>query len=578
MPSARPLVWLLVAMLLGACSSQLRKEQPREPRAATGEAPFGLTEQERHRIKGLQPELMLRLLEAELSGQAGEVDRALGIYRRLAQETRDPTIIRRATQIALFSKQDDAALELARLWLETEPESEDARLLMASLLLRRGEVDASTAELQRLLEAAPALREQRLRTIASVLSREEDTEAALEVMRRLVEASEAGPQGRFAYALMAVKAGRLDLADRIMLETVTPDSRGMTLALAYLAVLRKHATPEHAATWLGDVVRRHPGNFELELLRARFLAEEKRYDEARRLFAELSRRAPENAEVRFSLALLELQAGRLAQARNNLRRLLRHPALKDQAHLYLGQIAEQEGREKEALDHYLAVAEGPHHFDATMRAALLLGRLEEYERAWKLTQGLEPGNGEQRQALVRLRAELLVEQGRLEEAMELYDQALEQEVQPDLLYARAMLAEKMGRLDILERDLRALLELDPDNAQALNALGYTLADRTDRYEEAYELISRALELEPDNFFILDSMGWILYRLGRLEEAEYYLRRAREIRDDPEVADHLAEVLRAQGRPDDARRILESSLRHNPGDERLLKALGRPVTQ
>ncbi len=570
----RLLPGLLLVTVLAACSSQVPREQPASSAAPAGNDPFGLSPGERQRLRGLEPELMLKLLQAEFSGQAGEVEHALEIYRQLASQTRNPAIIRRATQIALFSRHEEAALDLARLWLEVEPDSMDARLLKASLLLRRGAVDQCTAELRGLLEVAQPLRDQRLRTIASVLSREKDYEAALEVMRRLIEATEVGPQGHFAYALMAVKAKRLPLADRIMLKTVTPDAQGMAMALAYLAVLRKYSTQTHAIRWMEQVVRRNPDSFELQLLLARQLAESRHYDEARRLFRTLVRKAPENGDVRFSLALLELQAGRLKEAREDFLRLLGQPSLRDQAHLYLGQIAEQEGREKEALEHYLAVSSGPSHFDAAVRAGIILARRKEYQRAWELTEGLKPANEEQRQAWVRLRAELLIDQGRLKEAMALYDEALERELQPELLYARAMLAEKMGRLDLLERDLRTLLELEPDNAQALNALGYTLADRTDRYQEAYRLIQQALKLDPNNFFILDSMGWVLYRMGRLEEAEYYLRRAREIRDDPEVADHLAEVLRAQGRPGDARRILERSLKHNPGNERLLKALKR----
>ena len=158
--------------------------------------------------------------------------------------------------------------------------------------------------------------------------------------------------------------------------------------------------------------------------------------------------------------------------------------------------------------------------------------------------------------------------------MAVYDAALAEYYDTELLYTRAMLAEKMDALDILERDLRAIIEEEPENAQALNALGYTLADRTERYQEAHDLIRRALELSPADFYILDSMGWVLYRLGRFEEAISYLRQARELRDDPEVAAHLAEVLWVTGDRDGARDVWESALRTTPGDAILLDVIER----
>ncbi len=132
----------------------------------------------------------------------------------------------------------------------------------------------------------------------------------------------------------------------------------------------------------------------------------------------------------------------------------------------------------------------------------------------------------------------------------------------------------MDKLDILEQDLRRIIAKDPEHSQALNALGYTLADRTDRYQEAYELIERALELNPDDFYILDSMGWVLYRLGRHEEAVRYLRRAMAIRPDSEVAAHLGEVLWVMGEKQAAKEIWDTALKTTPDDKRLLNVIER----
>ena len=159
--------------------------------------------------------------------------------------------------------------------------------------------------------------------------------------------------------------------------------------------------------------------------------------------------------------------------------------------------------------------------------------------------------------------------------MTVYDRALEEYAgNADLLYARAMLAEKLDRLDILERDLRAILGTEPDHAEALNALGFTLADRTDRYDEALVLLERAIELKPDDYYVIDSMGWVLYRVGRLEEAIQYLRRAFALSEDPEVAAHLGEVLWVMGRKAAAREIWDTALQTTPDDANLLEVIKR----
>jgi len=168
----------------------------------------------------------------------------------------------------------------------------------------------------------------------------------------------------------------------------------------------------------------------------------------------------------------------------------------------------------------------------------------------------------------------MVEQQRLVEAMQIYDAALHNKYNSELLYSRAMLAEKMDRLDVLEADLRQILEREPDNANALNALGYTLADRTNRFEEAEQLIDRALELRPDDHFILDSKGWVLYRLGKLDEAIQYLRRALELIPDAEVAAHLGEVLWVKGDRKEAMQIWDTALKAAPDNPHLQDVIQR----
>ena len=189
-------------------------------------------------------------------------------------------------------------------------------------------------------------------------------------------------------------------------------------------------------------------------------------------------------------------------------------------------------------------------------------------------QSIRSRSGQQALVIVQAEGDLLIQAGRYEEAIAVYTEALDDGYNPDLLYARAMAAEKIGRLDLLEKDLRSILEREPDHAQALNALGYTLTDATDRHAEAYDLIKKALELRPNDFYILDSMGWVLYRLGRLDEAIEYLRKALSIRQDPEIAAHLGEVLWVRGEREQAKEVWETALQQTPEDTRLLDVIER----
>jgi len=223
---------------------------------------------------------------------------------------------------------------------------------------------------------------------------------------------------------------------------------------------------------------------------------------------------------------------------------------------------------------YQGVHGGENYFDARVRLSLVLAKQGQVDTALEKVRNVQARNFEDTLTLIQAEAEVLTKAERYDEALKVFNAAISKKVHPDLLYARAMLAERMDQLDVVERDLNAILREQPDNAQALNALGYTLADKTDRYDEAYDLIKKALELSPDDFYILDSMGWVLYRLGRLPEAVIHLRKALELRNDPEIAAHLGEVLWVMGEKQTAKQIWETALQDTPEDHRLLEVIQR----
>lgn len=524
--------------------------------------------------EAIEADPLYQLLVAEFAGQRGELGLAVDAYLALARGSRDPRLAERATKVAVFGRDNAAALEAALLWAERATDDTEARQIAAAMYIRRGDADAALAQLEPVLGAAPSKDGMKLRMIANLLGREEDRLTALAVMEKLLEGRQHDPDALVAYALLAMRAEQLDKARAAMEQLVTQADVSANMAMAYMAVLQKQGLLPEALGFLEQALARTPEEFGLRLLYARLLAESGRFEDARAQFQRLHRQAPDNSDVVYALGLLNLQTNRTDEAEEDFERLAEVAERSDDARFYLGQIEEARKNPAAALAHYAAVEDGPNRFQARLRMAILRAADGQLDEARATLMTVEPESEDERAQLVMVEAEMLAGQGRLPEAMAVYDRALETQFDATLMYNRAMLADRMGRLDILEADLREILRRDPKNAQAMNALGYTLADRTARFDEAYQLIKGALELSPNDFYILDSMGWVLYRLGRLEEAVTHLEKARALRNDPEVAAHLGEVLWVMGRQQDARKVWESALELHPRDEKILDAIER----
>ncbi|MGB1879615.1 MAG: tetratricopeptide repeat protein [Gammaproteobacteria bacterium] len=522
-----------------------------------------------------EDDALYRLLMAEFAGQRGYLEEATSQYLALATTLRDAELAERATRIAVFSRDDAAALAAGKVWVELAPDDSDARQILAAMYVRHGDADAALAELQTLLTQDDGESSNRLRMIATLLGREQDRDTALSVLGRLVELHDDDNDALLAYAALAIRAERLEEARTALTRIAERGELSTSVAMAYLAVLQKQERVSEALEWLNQMLASNPQQFGLRLIYARMLAEANRYEEARLQFGILVEEEPDNTDVILALGLLNLQAGRNADAIANFERLLVLDTRVDEAHFYLGQIAEARQEREAAVEHYQAIEGGGNYFAAQLRKALVLSLMGQVDEASTVLDRLTPEDDEQRVDIVRAKCEILIEGGRLDQAMATYDAELQDGAfHSELLYARAMLADKMGAIEVLERDLRTIIEQEPENAQALNALGYTLADRTARYEEALELIKRALKLSPDDFYILDSMGWVLYRLQRFDEAIEYLEQARALRNDPEVAAHLGEVLWIKGERDAARDVWETALRDTPNDKKLLDVIKR----
>ena len=565
----RRLAMTAIAGLLAGCAAT---GPPPGDAAVTDSGDDSAPPSPRHALTG---DVLYRLLVGEFAGHRGDLPLAIESYLEVARETRDAAVAARAAKIAVFSNVEGKALEAARLWSGIDPSSVEARQALASLLIRAGDLDGASEHLAAIVETVSDPPGAGFGRAGDLLAGEQDREAAIAVMKRLVTGHEDNAAAQLALAGLLARNGRFDEASVAFDRAADLDPGDARIAILLARVRLRMNDFEGALGALVEFLERVPDSSTVRMAYARMLVDTRRYEQARAEFERLVADEPGNDEARYAFGLLLLQTDRLDEASGQFEWLANRPSRRDAAYYYLARIAESQQRLDDAIASYRRVWRGEHRLNAQIRVAVLLAESGDVESARRHLHGLHGANGQESMRLYRAEAELLARVERYDEAMAVYDASLKEfPGNVDMLYARGMLAERMDRLDILERDMREILSRQPDNAEALNALGYTLADRTDRYEEAYALIKRALELKPDDHYIVDSMGWILHRLGRHREALEQLRRAMSIRPDPEIAAHLGEVLWVLGEKVEARRVWEAALRETPDDERLLDVIKR----
>lgn len=513
------------------------------------------------------------LLSAELAGQRNRLDIALDNYVTQAINTQDPGISERAFRIAEYLGADQAALDTSLIWVKNAPDDIEAQRAAAIQLARNGRYDESLVYMEKVLQAKGDTHFDFLALAA--IETDADTRAGLQKsFDSLLAKHPDNVQLIFGKALLMQQDGDAEGALKL-LEKNPPQNGEIAPILLRARLLQSLNRGDEALPLLKKSVSQYPDDKRLGLTYARTLVEQNRMAEAKVQFASLVEQYPEDDELRFSLALVCLEGKSWDEAEGYLQELIERDSHVDSAHLNLGRIAEERDDPEGALVEYALVGPGSEYLPAQLRQADILishGRGAEASKKLASARGAQPDYAIQ---LYLIEAETLAANNQTDRAWSTLQQALKQ--YPDdlnLLYSRAMLAEKRNDLDQMERDLRAIIKREPDNAMALNALGYTLSDRTTRYAEAKALIQQAYDLNPDDPAVLDSLGWVNYRLGNLDEAERLLRQALERFPDQEVAAHLGEVLWANGKQREAKKIWGTFLKENPESPILRKTILR----
>jgi tetratricopeptide (TPR) repeat protein len=515
----------------------------------------------------LTEELLYEYLLAEIAGQRGSLGLSAQAYDDLAKHTRDPRIAKRAVEVALYARMPGAALDAARIWYETEPSSMQALQALTSLLVAAKRQEEALPYLQKLLERDASGND--FLQLNRLFASNPDKAMTLKLVQQLAQPYPNLAQAHIAIAEAAAGAGdsSLALAEAREASRLKPD---WELAVLLEAQLLQRQSNALALQRLAAFLESHPKAREVRMSYARLLVAERKYTEARAEFQTLSKDFPDNADVVFAVGALSLQLKDYAQAEANFKRLLDldyHD--KNTVRLYLGQIAEEQKNYPEALRWYDEVTDGGLYLQAQVRYALVVNKQGKLDAARAHLHQVRTNSTEGRVQLLLAEAQMLREAKRPREAFDLIGNALKSMPdQPELLYDYAMVAETVGRTDLLEANLKTLIRLQPDHAQAYNALGYSLADRNLRLPEAQQLIEKALQLAPEDPFITDSMGWVLYRMGKNKQALEYLRKAYKERSDPEIAAHLGEVLWVEGERGEAEKIWMEAAKKTPDNDAL----------
>lgn len=526
------------------------------------------------RYADFEPEELYLLLSGEIAAQRGRFDVTLVNYMKAAQQSRDLGVIERTMRIAQSLNADNAQQKLAALWLEVAPDNMQAHRISAIQAVKKNELETALGHMEKIMDLGGDADFDSLAAMAGNLPPEQQQEL-LDLYQQLEQRHPDNPELQYSIALLLKVTGEPQqaLAKLEPLLDSKPDFQPALILKGDL--LYQTNQKQQALDHLRANTRQFPDNRQMGTLYGRMLIGEGELQTAQNEFRRLVNRFPDVPGLRLSYALVALENDQIALAEEELTRLIEQGHHSDEAHYYLGRIADEENENEQAIGYYRNVEKGNYFFPALARASELMAEQGELGEALADIREIRKNNPDQDENFRLLEINLLLDRDHDERALQAANEALESfPGNVRIRYARAMLLDSMDKPEQAEADLRTIIEEQPDNAVALNALGYILTTRTDRLDEARDYIERALAIDPENPAILDSMGWVLYLQGNTDESLSYLSRAWEAYADPEVAAHYGEALWQTGNQEQARSIWREGFEQDPDHPILTETVER----
>ncbi len=549
--------------------------------ASTASAVVGTAEQEPEieKLDGYDPallpkvllsdELMLRFLVGDIAEQRGNAALATQAWLELAKRTQDPRIAQRATQLAFSSGQLLQAQEAAQLWVAGAPNSIQARQILVSLLIRGKRLDQVEPHIQMMLAAKPDEMAPFFMQMHLLWGKDSDRTAVISVTDRLTQPYLNLPEARFARAVAQSNADQ-DQQALQELDAALALRPSWEPAVLYKAQLLSGKNDAAVSKLLQDAAQAHPKSVAISLAQARNLAESHDYALAQQQYESALLQDPQQLEALVGAGLVALELRDLEKAQSYLERSVQvSPKSVAQLGVYLGQIAEQQHRDQQAIDWYLQV--GPEQSARVKnRLPRLYAKIGDQKSADTALAALPVVTTDQQIDKAQIEAQVWRERKKIAQSRVILTEAIAQHpAEAELYYDRSLYLDLLGDVAGAEADLRQYLKLKPDHVQGLNALGYILANRTDRYAEADTYLKAALEKDSNNPVILDSMGWLRFKQGQLDEALVLLKRAYTQMPDPEIAAHYAEALWQKGDKELATEIVKAASQIDADDDALL---------
>lgn len=518
----------------------------------------------------IDEEVLYLLMAAELAGQRNQYYLAMDAYLQAAKRVDDPRIAERAVKIGLFLKDEKRTQEALAVWLSKDGKNLAARKFAVLLAIKNADQKATLDNLNFMLSDDPAGFESGLLEMVKILEKEGRIQFTYDVLEELGRQHPMQSEVFFVQAVLASLLPNNTLAQEKIAYVLQlqPDWNKAVIFQAQLA--GRGGDLAKAREYLEKAVKQAPQDLQLRKMLLEVMVNTGAYDDALRLCQSALEEKPDDADALFSIALVYLQQNQFEKAENALEKLAGNPEWEGQANFYLGKIEMDRRRPEKALTYFDRVQSGNYAFDASMAAVSILLNQKRIDEAEHRIKRMDSKYPEQKVRIMMLKAELYNQAGKYQEAFEILTQALKDVPDNrDVLYARSLVAERIDRLDILEADLQKILQKNPDDVGALNALGYTLADKTQRLDEAGKYLEHALQLQPDEAVIVDSYGWLQFKLGKSVQALEYLKKAYAKAPENEIAAHIAEVLWSIGNIKEAKDFFEPIYKKNPEDEYLL---------
>lgn len=562
---------LFASLVLGGCATTGGQPSAKAP-PAKSDAAVADQEKRAEKPRAMTADSMFAILAAEFALQDGNYPLAAEYWQRAAQLTPDPRVLARATRtLARVGRLQDA-LTLAKRWAELAPQQPEPLHYQASILISMGHKAAGTALLERLTQRFPDDLDAYL-LLSEVLSSQKQNAKAAGVLQSYLKTHEKDAVAWFALGRQQLHANQAASAAASFKKAVDNRPAWQEAALAVSLALSQSQGDPAAEQYLRAYLAKHPDAHEVSMQLATVLLREDHWDEAHAIYQSLYRQQPDNPNLALALGLIDMQRKDWAGAETYFTKALELVPQQSLIRYYLGRLQEEQGRYPQALRWYGQIEAGPFFPEAQLHMAVAEQKLGRTQAAQTRLKDLARRYPELTQVPL-VQAEFALQEKRPQQALAVINAALNKNPrQPDLLYQRAAIFQTMKHFGAMEHDMREVIRINPNNAQAYNFLGYSLLERGQRLDEAGGLLRKALALAPNDPYILDSMGWYFYKTGNYREAEQYLRRA--LAQQPgqaEVSAHLGDVLQARGRAAEARQIWREALQRHPGNVLLKERL------